>query len=92
MHADAYKHCRRHREGKTIWSFAGWNSYKIEVGIQELQEGARKPKVKQRPCSINVLIIDEISMIKSLQFDRLDCLMRKLTIPQRAIGGDGRLG
>ncbi|POS72195.1 PIF1 [Diaporthe helianthi] len=64
--------------GRTTWSFAGWTPNSHKHGIEELKATARdedNPAVP-RFRKTDVVIIDEISMVENLHFERLDQVMR----------------
>ncbi|KAG8166646.1 hypothetical protein KVR01_002335 [Diaporthe batatas] len=65
--------------GMTTWSFAGWTPNSHKRGIEELKAKARSKKnmaVRRRLRETDVVIIDEISMVENLHFERLDQVMR----------------
>jgi ATP-dependent DNA helicase PIF1 len=63
--------------GQTTWSFAGWTPDSMKKPIDKLVQAAQGKEVYKRLTSVDVLVIDEISMIENLQFERLDLLMKQ---------------
>ena len=62
--------------GQTTWNFAGWTPDSMKKNLDELMKGAQGKEVFKRLTSVDVLVIDEISMIENLQFERLNMLMK----------------
>lgn len=65
--------------GMTTWSFAGWTPNAHRRGIGELRARARSKKnmaVRRRLRRTDVVVIDEVSMVDNLHFERLDRVMR----------------
>lgn len=75
--------------GSTTWTFAGWNPNSFKVGIDKLKESAAKPssKVRQRFRRTDVIIIDEISMVENLHFERLNQVMKAARAKKRSANG-----
>ncbi|CAN8098005.1 unnamed protein product [Discula destructiva] len=78
--------------GSTTWSFAGWTPNSHKLPLKELTENAKWRRfVNQRLKSTNVLVIDEISMVENLQFERLNEIMKAVRLHSRgqksAFGG-----
>lgn len=64
-------------DGTTFWSFAGWVPESMKKPAIKLAEGARNFKwVNQRLCEVDVLVIDEISMMENHHFERLNLAMK----------------
>lgn len=63
--------------GMTTWTFAGWtpNSHKKTLGRLR-QEAVYSAKVNKRIKETDVLVIDEISMVENLHFERLNEIMK----------------
>lgn len=63
--------------GMTTWTFAGWtpNSHKKTLGKLR-QEAVFGSKVNKRIKETDVLVIDEISMVENLHFERLNEIMK----------------
>lgn len=63
--------------GMTTWTFAGWtpNSHKKTLGRLR-QEAVYSSKVNKRIKETDVLVIDEISMVENLHFERLNEIMK----------------
>lgn len=72
--------------GMTINSYLG-----IGIGLGTPQDILRRiknnKKIKQRWLDLNVLIIDEVSMINGVLIDKLDFVARKLRNPSKPFGG-----
>lgn len=65
--------------GTTTWSFAGWSPNSHKLGIEQLKAIARSKEnmaVRRRLRRTDVVIIDEISMVENLHFERLNQVMR----------------
>lgn len=65
--------------GATIWGYVGWSPDSLKKTLMALQKiplNNRDPRVKNRLQHTDVLIIDEISMIENLFFQRLSEVMR----------------
>ena len=73
--------------GTTTWTFAGWTPNHHKRSLEELRGAAHGKYVWKRLNEVNVLIIDEISMIENLHFERLNELMKEARGNKRAFGG-----
>lgn len=78
--------------GSTTWTFAGWTPNSHKVPIDRIKQGAHGKSVYKRLKKTDVLVIDEISMVENLHFERLNILMKTArydpTLPvQPAFGG-----
>lgn len=64
--------------GTTTWSFAGWTPNSHKLGIEDLKAVATRKKsaVRRRFRRTDVVIIDEISMVENLHFERLNQVMK----------------
>jgi ATP-dependent DNA helicase PIF1 len=65
--------------GTTTWSFAGWSPNSHKLGIERLRAaaGSKNSKaVRRRLRGTDVVIIDEISMVENLHFERLNQVMK----------------
>ncbi|KZM19880.1 DNA helicase [Ascochyta rabiei] len=62
--------------GQTTWSFAGWTPDSMKLGIDKLMENSRGKESWKKFDETDVLVIDEISMIENLQFERLNMIMK----------------
>lgn len=58
--------------GSTYFTYAGWNPGVVKKTIEEIRHMAMSKERRQRIKDTDVLIIDEISMLESNQFRRLD--------------------
>ncbi|KAK8125029.1 aaa ATPase [Apiospora kogelbergensis] len=78
--------------GSTTWTYAGWTPESHRKPLEELQKKAHGKFVWKRFSETDVLVIDEISMVENLHFERLNKVMQyalydpSLTI-QKAFGG-----
>jgi ATP-dependent DNA helicase PIF1 len=61
--------------GTTTWTFAGWTPKAHEEPIAVLQKNAHGDHVWKRLSQTDVLVIDEISMVENLHFERLNRVM-----------------
>lgn len=62
--------------GITTWSYAGWTVQSMKRDIDKLMQSALGDKSWQRFDETDVLIIDEISMIENLFFERLNMVIK----------------
>jgi hypothetical protein len=62
--------------GQTTWNFAGWTPDSMKKPLYELKNDAFGVKVHGRLTKVDVVVIDEISMIENLQFERLNAVMK----------------
>jgi hypothetical protein len=72
--------------GITTWSFAGWTPDSMKRSLDTLMKGAHGKEVWERFDKTDVLVIDEISMVENLLFERLNYIM-KASIGERKGGG-----
>ncbi|KAK8041983.1 hypothetical protein PG993_006506 [Apiospora rasikravindrae] len=78
--------------GATTWTYAGWTPNSHMKPIKELQDNAHGKFSWKRFKKTDVLVIDEISMVENLHFERLNKILQhalydpKLTV-QKAFGG-----
>jgi ATP-dependent DNA helicase PIF1 len=63
--------------GSTYFTWAGWNPSVAKKSIKEIRALAMSKERRQRIVDTDVLIIDEISMVESNQFRRLDQVCRE---------------
>lgn len=64
--------------GTTTWTFAGWNPNSHKVSLAKLKEAATMPwgTAYRRFQRTDVIIIDEISMVENLHFERINQVMK----------------
>lgn len=62
--------------GSTTWTFAGWTPNSHKLPIDRIKQGAHGKSVYERLTNTDVLVIDEISMVENLHFERLNILMK----------------
>jgi len=64
--------------GTTTWTFAGWNpdSYKRRLSYLEGATRHKTSPIRRRFRQTDVIIIDEISMVENLHFERLNAVMK----------------
>lgn len=62
--------------GATTWTFAGWTPNSHKLPIDKIKQGAHGKSVYERLTKTDVLVIDEISMVENLHFERLNILMK----------------
>ncbi|KAK8009158.1 aaa ATPase [Apiospora marii] len=81
-----------HVNGATTWTYAGWTPDSHKKPLEELQRNAHGKFVWNRFNKTDVLVIDEISMVENLHFERLNKVMQdalydsNLSV-QKAFGG-----
>ncbi|RDW77566.1 hypothetical protein BP6252_05619 [Coleophoma cylindrospora] len=72
--------------GRTTYSFAGWNPDSFRTPIRELISWP-KPSTKASIQALEVLIIEEISMVENQFLQRLDLLIQEITGSTKPFGG-----
>jgi hypothetical protein len=72
--------------GVTTWSFAGWTPDSMKKSLDKLMQAAHGKEVWERFDNTDVLVIDEISMVENLLFERLNHIM-KASIGEKHGGG-----
>ncbi|KAL2072070.1 hypothetical protein VTL71DRAFT_11413 [Oculimacula yallundae] len=72
--------------GKTTFSFAGWNPDSLRKGIDELLEKPRMSIIKAIN-DLDVLVVEEISMVENHFLERLNLLFQKVLENDRPFGG-----
>jgi ATP-dependent DNA helicase PIF1 len=72
--------------GVTTWSFAGWTPDSMKKPLAALMKNASGTEVWERFDKTDVLVIDEISMVENLLFERLNHIM-KASIGEKRGGG-----
>ena len=73
--------------GSTYFSFAGWNPAVAKKSITEICEMTWTKGRRERMRETDVLIVDEISMLESNQFRRLDRACQRARDSSAAFGG-----
>lgn len=89
-----------HVDGETTWSFAGMtpDSHRIPLkelianiagisGELELRERVKLERTRERLRETDVLVIDEVSMVENLHFERLNEVMKAARDPSQPFGG-----
>ncbi|KAK8036045.1 aaa ATPase [Apiospora marii] len=78
--------------GATTWTYAGWTPDSHKKPLEKLQENAHGKFAWKRFKKTDVIVIDEISMVENLHFERLNRILQhalfdpKLPV-QKAFGG-----
>jgi ATP-dependent DNA helicase PIF1 len=72
--------------GVTTWSFAGWTPDSMKKSLDSLMKASHGKEVWERFDATDVLVIDEISMVENLLFERLNHVM-KASIGEKRGGG-----
>ncbi|CAO2657621.1 Nn.00g037470.m01.CDS01 [Neocucurbitaria sp. VM-36] len=62
--------------GQTTWNFAGWTPDSMKKSLDKLMQAAHGKEVWDRFDTTDVLVIDEISMVENLLFERLNHIMK----------------
>ncbi|KAJ1331004.1 ATP-dependent DNA helicase PIF1 [Microdochium nivale] len=73
--------------GTTTWTFAGWRPDHHKRTLQELKNGAHGRFVSKRFRETDVIVIDEISMVENLHFERLNAILKDARGKDKAFGG-----
>ena len=73
--------------GRTIHMYAGWGLRAGRTPIERLEREAKKAKNWKRLIRTEVLVIDEISLVSSFMFTRLDRIMRASRGCDKPFGG-----
>ncbi|CAJ2505131.1 Uu.00g125250.m01.CDS01 [Anthostomella pinea] len=77
--------------GMTTWTYAGWTPNHHKRTLDELKQAAHGKFVHKRFTETDVLVIDEISMVENLHFERLNEVLKEARLrphqPTRAFGG-----
>ena len=64
-------------QGQTTWSFAGWTPDSMKKSLAKLMADSHGDVVWERFDTTDVLVIDEISMVENLLFERLNRIMKE---------------
>ncbi|KAF5553625.1 atp-dependent dna helicase pif1 [Fusarium phyllophilum] len=70
--------------GMTTYSYMGWAPTLFQGGIAELKKSSWKKTVRKRLRRTDVLIIDEISMVSSDFFNRMNACLKEVKWGQEA--------
>lgn len=62
--------------GQTTWNFAGWTPDSMKIHIEKLKKNSLGKESWKKFDETDVLVIDEISMIENLQFQRLNEILK----------------
>jgi energy-coupling factor transporter ATP-binding protein EcfA2 len=62
--------------GVTTWSYAGWTPDSMKKPLDKLMQAAHGKEIWERFDTTDVLVIDEISMVENLLFERLNYVMK----------------
>ena len=73
--------------GKTTWNYAGWKPDNMKKPLEELEARAHGKQVWKRFSTTDVLVIDEVSMVENLLFERLNAVMKAARSSGKAFGG-----
>jgi len=73
--------------GTTYFTFAGWVPSHFKKPLKDLRQGAHQKWVNLRMRAVDVLIIDEISMLENHIFERLNEVMKEARSSHEAFGG-----
>ncbi|KIV99555.1 hypothetical protein, variant [Verruconis gallopava] len=73
--------------GSTYFTFAGWTPDHFKKPLKKLREGAHQKFVNKRMRAVDVLVIDEISMMENHAFERLNEVMKEARGSDKAFGG-----
>lgn len=73
--------------GRTLHNYAGWVPRSLGQPLSKLKSKAHGKKVRKRLNATDVLIIDEVSMVANLVFERLNCIMKTARGSEQPFGG-----
>lgn len=73
--------------GSTTWTYAGWTPNSMKRPLKDLENAAHGKFVWKRLNGTSVLVIDEISMVENLHFERLNAIMKASRSSNKAFGG-----
>lgn len=73
--------------GSTTWTYAGWTPDSHKKPLKRLRADAHGKFVRKRLKATDVLVIDEISMVENLHFERLNKVMQEARDDESAFGG-----
>ncbi|KAL2126557.1 hypothetical protein VTI74DRAFT_698 [Chaetomium olivicolor] len=73
--------------GTTTWTFAGWTPDSHKRKIWELEKAALGKTTRRRFRETDTIIIDEISMVENLHFERLNRVMKSGRMSDAPFGG-----
>lgn len=73
--------------GSTTWTYAGWTPDSHKKPLLDLKRAAHGKFVRMRLMETDVLVIDEISMVENLHFERLNAVMKEARGSDAAFGG-----
>jgi ATP-dependent DNA helicase PIF1 len=62
--------------GTTTWTFAGMTPDHHKRALKQLEKAALGKTPRQRFCQTDTIIIDEISMVENLHFERLNAILK----------------
>lgn len=62
--------------GSTFWTFAGWTPNSMKSDLDKLRANAQGRFIAKRLQEVDVLVIDEISMIENHHFERLNEILK----------------
>lgn len=73
--------------GSTTWTFAGWRPDHHKRPLEQLKKDAHGRFVWKRFKETDVIVIDEISMVENLHFERLNEILKSARGSSQAFGG-----
>ncbi|EPE26994.1 P-loop containing nucleoside triphosphate hydrolase [Glarea lozoyensis ATCC 20868] len=73
-------------DGKTTFSFAGWNPDSLQQPMERLLANVRK-STREAVDRLRVLIIEEISMVENQFLERLNRLLQSILMSNAPFGG-----
>jgi hypothetical protein len=71
----------------TVTNGTGWTPDHHKKPLLELRKAGHGKFVRQRMKETDVLVVDEISMVENLHFERLNAVMKEARGDGRAFGG-----
>lgn len=74
-------------DARTLLTRTGWTPDHHKKPLIDLKKAAHGKFVRQRMRETNVLVIDEISMVENLHFERLNAVMKEARESDQPFGG-----
>jgi ATP-dependent DNA helicase PIF1 len=73
--------------GTTTWSYLGWVPDHHQLSLEKLLQKAEGKVTWKRLNQTDVIVIDEISMVENLHFERMNAFLKRARGNNKAFGG-----